>query len=123
MNHRAAVSCAGLAMLSLAGCSGSTLNSSSGTYIGNMRGTVPYQGYYDGDIGPIFDGYWGTDGLFYYRTGPGDRHFRAGSSEHFKRASGGSHFQRMQGSVTPMEGVEMPNFPHVPKADEVPQGY
>ncbi|MDE2435774.1 MAG: hypothetical protein KGM49_05900 [Sphingomonadales bacterium] len=56
-------------------------------------------GWYDGYYGPIFDGYWGNGGYYYYRMHDrdrwrrdGDRHFRQGATspgerwEHFDRA-------------------------------------
>lgn len=124
MKLRASLSSVALAALALGGCSGGSLTSTSGVYFGNMRGSYPYEGYYDGYEGPIYDGYWGTDGVFYYRSGPYDRHFKAGSAAHFKHGSGGSGFQPMRGSLTPVEGVEMPQFPHaLPTEDGPPLGY
>lgn len=117
MNLRASASCIVLAALSLTACGANNLTSTTGTYVGNTKGTFTYEGYYDGYLGPVYDGYWGTDGVFYYRPGPYDRHFTAGSPDHFKRTPGGGNFQQMRGTLTPMPGVDMPNFPHPLKSD------
>ena len=34
---------------------------------------IEYDGYYDGYYGQIYDGYWGDNGVFFYRTGEGGR--------------------------------------------------
>lgn len=44
---------------------------------------VEYDGYYDGYYGPIYDGYWGDSGVFFYRTSPEGR-FRRGDVTHFR---------------------------------------
>lgn len=120
MSVRALISCVAPAALALAGCTGSNINMTSGTYFGNMQGKYPYEGYYDGTAGPIYDGYWGKDGVFYYRSNPYDRHFRAGSPDHFKRKSPGGRFEQMRGTLTPIDGVEMPEFPHSPSTEANP---
>jgi hypothetical protein len=75
-------------------------------------GPYGYDGYYDDFYGPIYDGYWGSDGFFYYRSGHGDRHFRRGDTSHFVRgnAQPGGHFHEMHGSFTPDRGMRMPHF-------------
>lgn len=40
--------------------------------------------WYDGHYGSIYDGYWGGDGFFYYRSAPSGRYYR-GSREHFRQ--------------------------------------
>ena len=47
-------------------------------------------GYYDDYYGPLYDGYWGPDDYFYYRTGAtgdylrdNDHHFRHDSAQGF----------------------------------------
>ncbi len=40
-------------------------------------GPVAYDGYYDDFYGPVYDGYWGTDGAFYDRGGDHERLFVA----------------------------------------------
>jgi hypothetical protein len=47
--------------------------------------SYPYNGWYDGYYGPIYDGYWGRDGFFYYRSAPDARAFRRGDRNHFRR--------------------------------------
>jgi hypothetical protein len=95
-----------LASLPLAAC--------AGTYGGVEYGPGPYayDGYYDGYYGPIYDGYWGGDGAFYYRHGAGDRGFVRGDNAHFRHDApqGGQNFQQMHGSFTPGRGMHMPHF-------------
>jgi hypothetical protein len=45
---------------------------------------IEYDGYYDGYYGQIYDGYWGDNGVFFYRTGEGGRWSR-GDTTHFRR--------------------------------------
>jgi hypothetical protein len=40
--------------------------------------------FYDGSQGTIYDGYWASDGNFYFRTAP-DQPFQQGTSDHFRR--------------------------------------
>jgi hypothetical protein len=54
-----------LATLSLLACA---------SYDHGRRGgyaSLDYDAYYDDAYGPFYDGYWGDDGGFYYRNGPG----------------------------------------------------
>lgn len=71
------------ALLTLAGCASAP------------NGPVYYDGYYDGYYGPLYDGYWGDDGFFYYSGGPG-RPFVPDRGNHFKRtaASGFTAFHQ-----------------------------
>lgn len=73
----------------------------------------PYYGWYDGFYGPIYDGYWGSDGFFYYRSSDRDRHFRRGDRDHFRReqASPGGKYRSMQGTFTPQRSFRMPHYP------------
>lgn len=73
----------------------------------------PYYGWYDGYYGPIYDGYWGSDGFFYYRRGDHDRHFYRGDHDHFRRgdAHPGGNYRPMQGTFTPQHGQRMPHYP------------
>jgi hypothetical protein len=74
-------------------------------------GSYAYDGFYDDYYGPIYDGYWGDDGGFYYRRGPSDRRFVRGDAAHFNRSgNAGGHFHPMQGSMTPGSGMHMPHF-------------
>lgn len=58
---------------------------------------VAYDGFYDGYYGPFYDGYWASDGFFYYRRGDHDRferdrdgHFRHEAREGFRPVHGGA---------------------------------
>jgi hypothetical protein len=53
---------------------------------------VDYDAYYDGFYGPIYDGYWGDDGVFIYQTSEGG-HWVRGDATHFRReaANGFNH--------------------------------
>jgi hypothetical protein len=42
-----------------------------------------YDGWYDGSYGPIYDGYWGNDGYFYYRHAEGEGAYVRGDRNHF----------------------------------------
>lgn len=107
----AALALATLAAVPLAGCA-------DGYYGGGMAygpGPYAYDGYYDGAYGPIYDGYWGDDGYFYYRNGPDAHGFHRGDRSHFARqvdpsAPGFNRFQPMHGSFAPSGGMHMPHF-------------
>jgi len=64
-----------------------------------------YDGYYDG--------FYGTDGFFYYRGGGGDNQWHKGAGNHFRRdAPGdGSQYRPIHGSGHPVQGGNMPHFP------------
>ena len=58
-------------------------------------GASYYDGYYDGAYGPFNDGYWGTDGAFYYSSADGSawnrddaHHFRHDMSDGFTHVHG-----------------------------------
>jgi hypothetical protein len=52
---------------------------------------LAYDAYYDDAYGPIYDGYWGDDGAFYYADGVGRPFVRDGGG-HFRHGpSGGFH--------------------------------
>ena len=98
--------CAAIPAALAGGCT--TYGSETGLYAG---GPYAYEGFYDDFYGPIYDGYWGDDGSFYYRTDGGDRSFRRGDGAHFSRGSAtGANFHPMQGSMTPTRGMNMPHF-------------
>lgn len=74
-----------LAVLPLSGCADD---------YGYHRGYVGYRaypvyyGWYDGFYGPVYDGYWGEGGYYYYRMNrhdrwrrDDDRHFRAEANQ------------------------------------------
>ena len=79
-------------------------------------GPYTYDGYYDGAYGPVYDGYWGDDDYFYYRSGPNDTHFHRGDHNHFAHdapAGGGpgrGNFQQMHGQFNPGAGMRAPHF-------------
>ena len=55
------------------------------------EGAYPYPVYYDGYYGPIWDGYWGVDGFFYFVDVHGHQ-FRRDDGHHFSReAAAGFH--------------------------------
>jgi hypothetical protein len=58
MNNKLKMVLGASALLALAGCA-------------SADGPVYYDGYYDGYYGPLYDGYWGDDNLFYYSGGRG----------------------------------------------------
>ena len=99
---------AGLAALafSLSGCA---TDSYDGRYFADAD--YGYDGYYDGFYGPIYDGYWGTNGYFYYRGAAG-RPFIRGDRNHFRQGSAApsGHYQPMHGNTHPMPGTRMPHF-------------
>ena len=74
-----------------------------------------YNGWYDGAYGSIYDGYWGTDGVFYYRNSAQERNFRRGDGSHFRRgelAQPGAQYHRLEGATRPVQGsVRAPHFP------------
>ena len=52
---------------------------------------LDYDAYYDDAYGPYYDGYWGDDGIYRYRTGPGGP-FSPDSGGHFHHgAMPGAH--------------------------------
>ena len=53
---------------------------------------IDYDAYYDGYYGPIYDGYWGDDGVFIYQTSEGAG-WRRADATHFRHdtASGFNH--------------------------------
>ncbi len=107
MNRLFVALCVAIPAVSLGGCAG-------GYYGGDLSVGSPYayNGFYDDYYGPIYDGYWGTDGGFYYRRAASDRSYRRGDARHFHRDRAPSEkFHAIQGSVTPGRGMHMPRFP------------
>jgi hypothetical protein len=72
-----------------------------------------YDGWYDGSYGPIYDGYWGNDGYFYYRHAEGEGAYVRGDRNHFAhQAPQGPHnYQPIHGTTTPRQGVTAPHYP------------
>ncbi len=66
-------------LVALAGCA-------DGYIVGG--GGMRYYGYYDDFYGPFYDGYWGDDGVFFYRT---DRHgtYVRDGAHHFRHDAPG----------------------------------
>lgn len=99
----------------LAGLSGCASDGYYGADLGYGYGSpYTYDGWYDGYYGPIYDGYWGSDGYFYYRTSDRDRDFHRGGHDHFARSqyTPGSNYREMRGNFTPQREYRMPSYPH-----------
>ena len=61
----------------------------------------------------VDDGYWGTNGLFFYRSSERKRSYRQGGRDHFRRGGDvqpGGRFRPMQGNTRPPRGARMPHF-------------
>ena len=74
----------------------------------------PDYGWYDSYYGPFHDGYWGTDGLFWFRLNDRDRDYRPDRDRHFRHDNDRAdpRFQRFDRSMTPPpRGTPMPRFP------------
>ena len=122
MKARLTLLAASLASLPLAGCMDSGYGVGLGVGYGSGGyypadygyGAYPYNGWYDGYYGPIYDGYWGNDGYFYYRSNDRDRDYRRGDRDHFRRDHDGSGqgWHEMRGTLRYDRGTQMPNFPH-----------
>ncbi|MBW8785718.1 MAG: hypothetical protein JF593_13955 [Novosphingobium sp.] len=58
-------------------------------------------------------GYWGTNGLFYFRQNDRDRYYRQGDRNHFYRGgqAPGTGWRSMNGTTYPRQGYQMPNYP------------
>lgn len=101
-----------LAALPLGGCVTDTYGDTGYYSAGVAWNPYPYDVWYDDYYGPIYDGYWGGDGYFYYRTGANDRDWHRGSGNHFRHDSGGNNYHRYQGSThQPSAGAHMPYYP------------
>jgi hypothetical protein len=79
-------------VLKLAVASIAVALASCGSYHpGRYYAGLDYDAYYDDAYGPYYDGYWGDDGVFRYRMGPG-RPFNPDSAGHFHHAAiAGTH--------------------------------
>ena len=96
-----------LAALPLTACVGDGYD--GGLYVGAV---FPFDGYYDDYYGSIYDGYWGSNGYFYYRRGEHDRAYIQGNRDHFRRGGDipGGRFHPIQGTTRPQQGARMPHF-------------
>lgn len=96
------------AALSLGGCADEIYAGG-----GNWNGPVAYDGWYDGYYGDVYDGYWGSDGYFYYRHGGSDRRYYRGDRHHFAHGdtAPGGNYHHFQGSIDSQpQGVRMPHW-------------
>lgn len=109
------------ALAALALCAGSTLGLSAcvsdgygpayGVDVG--WGTpYAYDAWYDGYYGPLYDGYWGDDGYFYYRRGDHEHSFHRADRDHVRREAPGQSgsFRAFRGQMRPQQGMQMPHF-------------
>jgi len=109
MNRLLACSALALVAAPLAAC--------GGNYGVRVAYSVPapivYDGWYDGYYGPVHDGYWGTDGYFYFRHAEGEGAFTRGDRDHFvRRPPPGPHnFQPIHGQTAPRGPVRAPHYP------------
>ena len=95
-----------ITMLVAAAALGLGACASEGAYGSANGGAVWHTGWYDNFYGPVYDGYWGPSGLFYFRTTADDayhrdlyRHFRrnefrGGVAFRFEYHGGGSWARR-----------------------------
>ena len=105
--------CLAALVLPLAACA------TDGDY-GPGRGPLPWYAWYDGFYGPVYDGYWGTDGFFYYRLGAAERAWRRGAREHFRREQVPlqGNFHRFEGTMQlppPQTHAPRIHTPHIPR--------
>lgn len=118
MNRLMIALCVALPALPLAACAGGYYGGAA--YAGGPYG---YSGYYDDYYGPIYDGYWGDDGAFYYRSGAHDRHYRRGDSSHFSRTEArGANFHSFQGSLAADSDTHLQHFRRNPTPSGGSQG-
>jgi len=107
---------AGAALAALSAC-----NEGYGTEVGWGPSGYAYDGWYDGYYGPVYEGYWGDDGGFWYRGNAGDHHWRRGDGTHFRRdqpmagVNTPQHdarpFQHFGGTINTRPSGRMPHFP------------
>jgi len=76
--------------------------------------SYPYVGWYNDYYGSFYDGYWGTDGYFWFRLDAVERRYRRDKERHFRREATRSdrRFKRFERNLRPPpNGTRMPNFP------------
>jgi hypothetical protein len=85
------------ALLSFAGC---TYEHGDRAAMNGAVGVGYYDGYYDGFYGPFDDGYWGTDGAFYY-SDYRDHSWHRDDGHHYRHdvATGFTHVHGRGGPV------------------------
>jgi hypothetical protein len=74
---------ASAAVMLVAGCASYGMGGGYGYGYGPTA-DVEYDGYYDGAYGPIYDGYWGDNGVFFYRNSANGR-YRQAAPAHVRR--------------------------------------
>ena len=82
---------AAVSAIGLAACEDTYDNGYGYGYGSSSYGYGPYgyayvDGYYDNFYGPFYEGYWGPDAYFYYRTAPSSGFIRD-DEHHFRRDS------------------------------------
>ena len=111
MKHAMMISLLAMTSIPLAACAGGY-----GMQVGYDASTpYEYDGWYDGSYGPIYDGYWGDDGYFYYRHNEGEGAYVRGDRDHFARQApqGPHNYQHVHGMTTPRQGIAAPHCPHM----------
>ncbi|MGH6986683.1 MAG: hypothetical protein ACRED9_07580 [Caulobacteraceae bacterium] len=94
MKRAASVLAAASALALLAGCAGYGGYGPGGGVAVGFVAPVGYDGWYDGYYGPIYNGYWGDNGVFYYRS-TDHAAWHADSGGHFRHdAANGYHAWR-----------------------------
>ena len=76
--------------------------------------SYPYYGWYDNYYGDFYDGYWGSDGYFWYRLSPTDWRYRRDERRHFRRDNRpyDPHYRRFDRRLDPpRRGTRMPHYP------------
>lgn len=76
--------------------------------------SYPYYGWYDDYYGAFHDGYWGTDGYFWYRLSPDHRRYVRDDRGHFRRDNRNDdrRYRRFERRMDPpRDGTKMPNYP------------
>ncbi|AXB77402.1 hypothetical protein V474_17630 [Novosphingobium barchaimii LL02] len=111
MNIKVAALALAASSLSLGACATDGYGGYGGVQMG-YGSPYAYDGWYDGHYGSIYDGYWGGDDYFYYRSNERDRRYRRADRNHFMRqAPQGQHNYRQQhGEFRPQQGMHMPQW-------------
>lgn len=113
MKHFIIALCAAVPALTVAGCYGG----GGAVY---SSGSFGYNGYYDDYYGPIYDGYWGGDGAFYYRRDVREHAYRRGDRAHFAHGTAPSaQFHEIHGTMSPSPHMHMPHFAGAGRAHHV----
>jgi len=72
------------ALALVAGCADGYYGSGPGADFAYYGPDTEFDGYYDGYYGPVYEGYWGNGGAFYYRNNAGGR-WRQADAAHVRR--------------------------------------